>query len=39
MPDAKDLAAMLALLFGPLLAGIPLVAVLQIFFAIVGPPG
>jgi hypothetical protein len=39
MPHARDLAAMVALLFGPLLVAIPLVAVFQIFFAIVGPPG
>jgi hypothetical protein len=30
---------MIAILFGPMLLGLPIIAVLRIFFAIVGEPG
>jgi hypothetical protein len=35
---ARDVAFMIATLFGPLVVGLPLIAAMQIFFTIVGPP-
>ena len=36
---AWDFARMVALLFGPMVVGLPIVAALLAFFAIVGQPG